>query len=72
MKVSTKELEEKAYYYLGNEAGGNAGKDDMIRRRGELMYSYLDYDNDRSRVRNRYLEEANKRTTLKEIGEMLD
>jgi hypothetical protein len=36
------------------------------------MYDYFDFDNDRSRVRNRFLKEASKKTTLKDIGEMLD
>lgn len=36
------------------------------------MYNYLDYDNDRSRVRERFVKEMNKKTTLTDIGEMLD
>ena len=36
------------------------------------MYSYFDYDNDRARVRQRFLDEMNKKTTLKDIGEQLD
>ena len=38
----------------------------------EYMYNYLDFDNDRARVRTRFLKEMNKRTTLKDIGETLD
>ena len=47
-------------------------KDAHVRSRAEHMYNYFDYDNDRSRVRKRFLEEMDKRTTLKDIGEMLD
>jgi hypothetical protein len=36
------------------------------------MYSYYDYDNDRTRVRERFLKEMNRKTTLKDIGEALD
>ena len=36
------------------------------------MYNYLDYDHDRSRVRDKFLNEMNKRTTLADIGETLD
>jgi hypothetical protein len=36
------------------------------------MYNYIDYDNDRARVRNRLMKEAHKKTTLKDIGELLD
>lgn len=36
------------------------------------MYDYFDYDNDRSRVRNRFIAQNDKKTTLKDIGEMLD
>lgn len=36
------------------------------------MYSYLDYDNDRHRVRSRFMKEINKKTTLKDIGDLLD
>jgi hypothetical protein len=36
------------------------------------MYNYFDYDNDRIKVRERFLKEAEKKTTLKDIGDMLD
>ena len=36
------------------------------------MYNFLDYDNDRSRVRERFIKEMNKKTSLKDIGELLD
>lgn len=38
----------------------------------EYMYNSLDYDNDRSRVRDKFLNEVNKRTTLADVGETLD
>lgn len=67
LKVSTRDLEEAAYYH-----GGPNGIDEQIAKRAEFMYDYFDYDNDRARVRNRFIQEANKKTSLKEIGEMLD
>lgn len=36
------------------------------------MYSYLDFDHDRLRVRSKFLNEMNKRTSLADIGETLD
>jgi hypothetical protein len=36
------------------------------------MYQYFDYDNDRSKIRNRFIKEMNKKTTLKDIGDTLD
>ena len=44
----------------------------MFKRRAEFMYSYFDYDNDRSRVRERFVNDLHKKITLKEIGEQLD
>ena len=38
----------------------------------EYMYNYLDFDNERQDVRNKFLKEMNKRTTLADIGESLD
>lgn len=36
------------------------------------MYNYLDYDNDRHRVRERFVNEMNQKTTLEDIGGLLD
>ena len=36
------------------------------------MFNYMDYDNDRSKVRQRFIDEMNKKTTLEDIGKMLD
>lgn len=60
-------MEEAAAYHSGVN-----GKDALLARRAEFMYNFFDYDNDRERIRTRFLEEANKRTTLKDIGEALD
>lgn len=38
----------------------------------DYMYHALDYDHDRARVRDKFLKEVNKRTTLADIGETLD
>ena len=46
--------------------------DNWMKRRVEFMYDYMDFDNDRSRVRQRFLDEMHKKTTLKDIGEQLD
>lgn len=67
LKVTTSELESAAYQHSGPN-----GLDAQIAKRAELMYDFYDYDNDRARVRERFLKEANKKTTLKEIGETLD
>lgn len=67
LKVSQRRVEELAAYH-----GGDHGKDAQIRRRLEFMYDYFDFDNDRTRVRDRFIKEINKKTTLKDIGEALD
>ncbi len=36
------------------------------------MFGYLEYDSDRTRVRNKFINEINKKTTLKDIGRLLD
>jgi len=36
------------------------------------MYTYFDYDNDRERVRKRFMKKSNLKTSLKDIGEQLD
>ena len=36
------------------------------------MYNYLDYNNDRYRLREKFALEMHKKTTLKDIGEKLD
>ncbi len=36
------------------------------------MFNYEDYDNDRMKVRKRFIDEINKKTTLEDIGKALD
>ena len=36
------------------------------------MYNYLDYKSDRHQVRERFLNEMNKKTSLEDIGFLLD
>lgn len=67
LEITKKDLEEAAHIYDGPH-----GKDAMFKRRAEFMYSYFDYDNDRSRVRERFINDLHKKITLKEIGEQLD
>ncbi len=46
--------------------------DPQMARRAEFMYSYDDYYNDRSKLRNKFLNEYHKKTTLQDIGKALD
>ena len=46
--------------------------DRWIKRRVEYMYDYIDFDNERVNVRNRFLNEMHKKTTMQDIGEKLD
>jgi len=43
-----------------------------MKERVELMYSYDDIRHDRHILRNRFLHEMNKKTTLRDIGAKLD
>jgi DNA-directed RNA polymerase sigma subunit (sigma70/sigma32) len=36
------------------------------------MFNYLDYDNERYKVRARFIKEMNKKTTLEDVGRILD
>ena len=38
----------------------------------DYMYDHLDYDSERATARTKFLDEANKRTTLEDLGETLD
>lgn len=66
LRFTTRELEEASYH------AGPGGKDEFIKKRAEFMYNYMDYDNDRANVRERLVKNINKKTTLKDIGELLD
>lgn len=64
-------------YKLTTEEVANKKKvadeyDRWIKPRVEFMYNYLDFDNERHAIRNRFLHEMNKKTTVKDIGEKLD
>lgn len=47
-------------------------EDERMDERLEYMYQEIDYDYDRAKVRSKFLDEVNRRTTLKDIGETLD
>ena len=40
--------------------------------RAEFMYDYYAFEGDRERVKKRFMEKMNSKTTLRELGEMLD
>ena len=46
--------------------------DKRIKTRITYMFNYLDVDNDRGRATRRFLNKMNKKTTLKDIGYLLD
>jgi len=46
--------------------------DEHIEPRVEFMYNYLDFYNDRHKVRERFVKEINKKTTLEDVGNQLD
>ena len=46
--------------------------DHWIKRRVEYMYDYIDFDNEREVVRNRFLTDMHKKTTMQDVGEKLD
>jgi hypothetical protein len=46
--------------------------DDHVIPRVEFMYNYLDFYNDRHTVRERFVNEINKKTTLEDVGKQLD
>lgn len=47
-------------------------RDSRMEEQLDFMYSNLDYDSERAQARERFLKEANKRTTLEDLGETLD
>lgn len=46
--------------------------DAWIEPRVEYMYNYMDYESDRLRIRERFARHCNKKTTIEDIGELLD
>lgn len=47
-------------------------EDERMTKKLDFMYSYLDFDTDRAKVRTKFLQEMNRKTSLKDIGEILD
>ena len=47
-------------------------KDERMNYKLDFMYNHMDYDHDRAKVRSKFLDEINRRTTLEDIGEKLD
>ena len=47
-------------------------KDEETKLKFQMMYDYVDYDNERTVLRNAFLNDVTKRSDLKEIGEILD
>lgn len=46
--------------------------DEWVEQRVEFMYNYLDYNNDRYRLREQFANEMHKKTSLQDVGEKLD
>lgn len=57
---------------LPDEFNNMSVDDDNMAMKLDFMYDYLDYDHDRAQVREKFLKDVNKRTTLEDIGETLD
>jgi len=47
-------------------------EDEDMNEKLDYMYNHLDFDHDRAKVRDKFLNEVNKRVSLKDIGETLD
>ena len=46
--------------------------DRWMKPRVEFMYNYMDFDNERHKMRDKFLNQMHKKTTVKDIGEKLD
>lgn len=46
--------------------------DAWVKDRVEFMYDYLDFNTERKQIRLKFLNEMHKKTSLKDIGELLD
>ena len=57
---------------IESERGGAKDHDNWMRPRVEFMYNYLDFDNERKQIRERFLAEMHKKTTIQSVGEKLD
>lgn len=47
-------------------------RDQNLKEKAEFMYNYFDFESDRAKVRDRFIKEMNKKTTLRDIGDTLD
>ena len=47
-------------------------QDNWMTAKIDYMYNYMDFNHDRAMVREKFLKQMNKRTTLLDIGETLD
>lgn len=59
-KLTTDQFENAAEY------------DKEIDEKFDFMYNQLDYDSDRTKVRDQFLKDVTKRSSLADIGETLD
>jgi hypothetical protein len=64
VQLTTMEYEELAEKYTM--------EDKYMQHKLDYMYNFMDYDNDRLKVRQKFLDQMNKRVDLRDIGEMLD
>mmetsp|Transcript_6919 Transcript_6919/g.9583 ORF Transcript_6919/g.9583 Transcript_6919/m.9583 type:complete len:154 (-) Transcript_6919:892-1353(-) len=64
MEITTKNLHDESQIADDYDA--------WMSNRVDYMYNYLDFDNDRTGIRNKFLNEMHKKTTVKDIGEKLD
>jgi len=64
MQYTTKDFEERKEVLEAH--------DYHMKEKLDFMYNYADFDHDRHRVRDKFLNEMNKRTSLADIGETLE
>jgi len=57
---------------LHNDTVTSEQHDPWIKERLDFMFDYFDYKNDRTRVRERFVQNMNKKTTVEDIGFLLD
>ena len=65
-------LQRLKFTHLEMDLEVTAEFDKDMKERVELMYSYDDFTHDRHILRDKFLNEMNKKTTLKDIGTKLD
>lgn len=47
-------------------------EDEIMKNKMEYMYSYIDFRSDRHRARERFVKHVNKKSTIEDIGGLLD